>query len=176
MSGKENIYSRLVAAGFRIAFAADDSCIVTTASGFGDAVDVIKPPVTKVRMPMHLPVRYQPNQNRTTYVFAPKNPVRVPITNSKPKYENLDEQRIELADEYSDYIEKVAEKRRERIERRLEQHQEYLDQVQEAETRTQERVRQGTTISPNEEAVLEDQKHTYELLHPKKKKEAGKGK
>jgi hypothetical protein len=89
-------------------------------------------PPTRYPMPSTIKIRFKPNQNITTPVFEPKfKPYGYPIKNQMQVFDTLAEHRDFLQERYLEAMERVRDRRQEKIDARLEKHQELLDKMKE---------------------------------------------
>lgn len=149
--------NRLVDAGFGLRFT-DNACVITANST--DLANGTTPaPVVRIKMPITLGVRYYPNQNKTTNVFAPKNPPRVKINNINQKFDTIEEYRDFLHESYDEALERIREQRQEKLDARMEKHEALLDAQKEVAERGD---RPPRILTPTEEAWIAEQKAAKE--------------
>ena len=133
----------LVDAGFHVMFnggEGDLTCTITTAASTDQANGITKQPTVLIPLPKTLSIRYYPNQNKTTNVFAPRNPPRVKINNINQKFDTLEEFREYLYESYDEALENIREKRQLKLDARADKHRDYLDARSDVEKRMHERT------------------------------------
>jgi hypothetical protein len=114
-----------------------DSGVVVTAANDNVDGNLIHLPATRIKMPITLPIRYFPNQNKHYIAPPPKSLPRVPIVN-KQEFDNMEEYRDYLYDRYQEYYDELVDKRKQRLDDRWDKHLELLDAQREVDTRMKE--------------------------------------
>lgn len=149
---------KLVDNGFKLKFQGD-TCLIATANSTDTANGTTPAPVVKIKLPISLGVRYYPNQNKTTNVFAPKHPPRVKINNINQKFDTMEEYRDFLYERYDEAIERIKEQRGEKIDKRLDKNEALKDAQEDVRKRMAAPQR---IVTPTEEAWLSAQRAAEE--------------
>jgi hypothetical protein len=164
--------NKLVDAGFGLRFT--KSSVVVTSATNDTSTGITKVPRVTIEMPKTLKIRYYPNQNKTTYEFAPKNPPRVKINNINQLFDTLPEYQDYLWERYNESLERIQDQRQEKLDARMDKHKDLVDAQENIEKRMDDRLDRkdrrlnGTKGGKrNEEAEREyetgDQQGTYEV-------------
>lgn len=149
--------NKLVDAGFGLRFQGN-ACVIT-ANSTELANGTTPAPVVRIKLPITMGIRYYPNQNKTTNVFAPKQPPRVKINNINQKFDTMEEYREFLYESYDTALEHIREQRQEKIDARMEKHENLLDAQKEVAERGD---RPPRILTPTEEAWISEQKAARE--------------
>jgi|ERR1035437_11956 hypothetical protein len=159
--------NKLVDAGFGLRF--KGTAVVITAASNDTGTGITKVPRVTIEMPKTLKIRYYPNQNKTTYEFAPKNPPRVRINNVNQLFDTLPEYQDYLYERYNESLERIAEQRQELIDNRNGRHDDLIQAQEDVVKRMNEREERrskrlsGKGGNKDEQDSNGDQQGTYEV-------------